>query len=69
MGSELTRSFDLTADRLTITSLAGEPHMYGVTRWIWERVPTIVHLDDRYHAVIGKGDNNGCRTVARVNPL
>jgi hypothetical protein len=53
MGSEFTRSFDLTGDRLTITSVAGEPHMNGVTRWTWERVPDVVHLDDRYRAVVG----------------
>jgi hypothetical protein len=53
MGSEFTRSFDLTGDRLTITSLVGEPHMNGATRWTWERVPVIAHLDDRYRAVVG----------------
>jgi hypothetical protein len=53
MGSEFTRSFDLTYDRLTITSLPGELHMNGVTRWTWERVPAVVHFGDGYRDVVG----------------
>ena len=52
MGSEFTRSFDLTGDRLTITSSAGELHMNGVTRWTLERVPTVAHFEE-YRDVVG----------------
>lgn len=53
MGTEFNRTFELTGDRLTITSLAGEPHTQGVTRWTWERVPTVDNLSDGYRRVIG----------------
>jgi len=53
MGSEFTRSFDLTGDRLTITSIAGELHMNGVTRWTWERVPTVAQFGEGYRDIVG----------------
>jgi hypothetical protein len=53
MGIEFTRSFELTGDRLTVTSLAGEPHAQGVTRWTWERVPIVDNLSENYRKVIG----------------
>ncbi len=53
MGSEFTRSFDLTGDRLMIMSTAGELHMNGVTRWTWERVPTVVNFGVGYREVVG----------------
>ena len=52
-GTELSRTFELAGDILTITSLPGELHAKGVTRWTWERVPTVDHLSDGYRKVIG----------------
>ena len=53
MGSEFMRSFDLTGDRLTITSIAGELHVNGVTRWTWERVPAVVNFGEGYREIVG----------------
>ena len=53
MGRELTRSFDLAGDRLTVTSLPGELHMNGVTRWVWERVPQVRNFGEGYREVVG----------------
>ena len=53
MGVEFARFFDLAADRLTVTSLPGELHMNGVTRWVWERVPTVAQFGESYRQVVG----------------
>jgi hypothetical protein len=53
MGSQFTRSFDLTGDRLTVTSFPGELHMNGVTRWTWERIPTVAPFAEGYRDVVG----------------
>jgi hypothetical protein len=53
MGREMTRPFQLAGDTLTITSAAGEPHVQGVSRWTWERVPTVENLSPTYRRVIG----------------
>ena len=53
MGSEFSRPLDLTGDRLTITSIAGELHMDGVTRWMWERVPTVAHFAEGNRDIVG----------------
>jgi hypothetical protein len=51
-GKELSRSYELDENRLTITSVA-EPYTPAGTRWIWERVPTIDHLSPLYRRVVG----------------
>jgi hypothetical protein len=53
MGTEFSRSFELAGDRLTITSRPGELHAQGVTRWTWERVPTVLNFSDEYAQVVG----------------
>jgi hypothetical protein len=53
MGREFSRSFDLTGDRLTVTSLSGELHMNGVTQWVWERVPMVTNFGEGYREVVG----------------
>jgi hypothetical protein len=53
MGQELTRSYDLKGDRLTVTSAATEPGAHGGTRWIWERVPPVENLSPTYRKVVG----------------
>jgi hypothetical protein len=53
MGSEFTRSFELTGDRLTITATAREPHVAPGTSWRWEKVPHVENLSPTYRQVIG----------------
>lgn len=53
MGTEFSRSIELAGDVLTITSLPGELHAQGVTRWRWERVPAVENLSAGYRQVIG----------------
>jgi hypothetical protein len=53
MGAEFTRSFDVSGNRLTVTSTPGEPHLQGVTRWTWERVPPVENLSPTYRQVVG----------------
>jgi hypothetical protein len=53
MGTEIHRTFELSGDRLTVTSRPGELHTQGVTRWTWERVPNVDNLSDNYRKVIG----------------
>lgn len=52
MGREFSRTFEQTADRVTMTSV-DEPHAQGGTRWTWERVPTIDNLSPLYRQVVG----------------
>ena len=53
MGSRFSRTFEWTGDRLAVTSLPGEPNTRGVTRWTWERVPTVDNLSEGYRSVVG----------------
>lgn len=53
MGRAITRTYDVAADRLAITSMPGEPHVQGTTRWTWERVPPVESLGPTYRRVIG----------------
>lgn len=53
MGKTITRTYDVAAERLTITSMPGEPHVQGTTRWTWERVPAVESLGSTYRRVIG----------------
>ena len=51
-GKELSRSFVLDENRLTITS-TGEPYTARGTRWVWDRVPAIDNLSPLYRNVVG----------------
>jgi hypothetical protein len=53
MGRDVTRTFALTGDRLTLTSTIVEPHQRAVTRWVWERVPPVENLSPGYRQVVG----------------
>jgi hypothetical protein len=52
-GREFSRSFEVTGNRLTVTSAPDEPHLQGVTRWTWERVPPVESVGPTYKQVIG----------------
>ena len=52
-GPEFTRSIEITGDKLVMTSGEGELHRQGITRWTWERVPTVDNLTPGYRRVIG----------------
>ena len=51
-GREITRSFEVDENRLTITA-TGEPFAPTGTRWVWDRVPPIDHLSPLYRNVVG----------------
>jgi hypothetical protein len=54
MGRELTRSFELTGDRLTVTYGDGQHYAPAGTKWTFERVPTADNaLAPTYRKVIG----------------
>jgi hypothetical protein len=53
MGQDLTRSFELKGDRLTVTAPSSEPNSHGGTRWTWERVPPVENLSPTYRKVVG----------------
>jgi hypothetical protein len=53
MGREIARSYEFAHDRLVVTSRPGEPHVRGVTRWTWERVPPVDNLSPTYRSVVG----------------
>jgi len=52
-GRDLTRTFSLQGDLLTIAATAPEPHQRGLTRWVWERVPAVENLSPGYRKVVG----------------
>jgi len=52
MGQKFSRSFELSGDRLTMTSI-DEPHLHAGTRWTWQRVPTVDHLSPFYRQTVG----------------
>jgi hypothetical protein len=51
-GLELSRRYELDGDRLIVTS-ADEPLAQQNARWIWQRVPPVVHLTPEYRQVLG----------------
>jgi hypothetical protein len=53
MGREVTRSFELSGDKLMLTSMPGELHTRGVTRWVWEKVAPVENLTPGYRQVVG----------------
>jgi lipocalin-like protein len=54
MGRELTRSFDLAGDRLTVTYGGSEHYAPSGTKWTFERVPTADNaMAPTYRKVIG----------------
>ncbi|HEV8394172.1 MAG TPA: lipocalin-like domain-containing protein [Vicinamibacterales bacterium] len=53
MGKDVTRTFTLNGDRLTINSSGVEAHQRAATRWVWERVPPVENLSPSYRKVIG----------------
>jgi hypothetical protein len=53
MGRDIARAYALMGDRLVVTSTPGEPHLRGVTRWTWERVPIVEGLSPGYRNVVG----------------
>ena len=54
MGRELTRSFDLAGDRLTVIYGGSEHYAPAGTKWVFERVPTVDNvLAPTYRKVIG----------------
>jgi hypothetical protein len=69
MGGEFSRSFDLAGDILTVTSLPGEPHTQGLTRWTWERVPTVDNLSPGYRNVVGFWEHVVERRVAATGAV
>ena len=53
MGRDVTRSFELAGDKLMLTSMPGELHTRGVTRWVWEKVAPVENLTPGYRQVVG----------------
>jgi hypothetical protein len=53
MGRDWTRTFTIAGDRMTLTSAAVEPHQRGITKWVWEKVPTVDGLGSDYRKVVG----------------
>jgi hypothetical protein len=53
MGKDLTRSFELTEDRLTVTALPDAIGPEKGMRWVWERVPTLENLSAAQRQLTG----------------
>lgn len=51
-GLEFSRRYELTGDRLIITS-TDEPQAQGDVRLTWQRVPTVENLSPAYREVVG----------------
>jgi hypothetical protein len=51
-GLTFSRRYELDGDRLIVTS-ADEPQAQRNARWIWQRVPPVVHLTPEYRQVLG----------------
>lgn len=51
-GLAFSRSYELTGDRLIVTS-TDEPQAQGDVRLTWQRVPTVEHLTPAYREVVG----------------
>jgi hypothetical protein len=57
-GAKFSRTFAVASvpddqDRLTTTSQPGELHSLGITRRVWQRVPTMMGLPQEARAVLG----------------
>lgn len=63
MGRELSRRFEISGDKLTITSL-GELTAPAGTRWTWTRVPNLEGLSEPYRRLIGFWREVSERTIA-----
>jgi Lipocalin-like domain len=64
IGQDLARIYDLSGDRLVITSRPGESNLQGTMRWTWRRVPPIANLDPTYRKLLGFWQWTGERVVA-----
>jgi Lipocalin-like domain len=53
MGQDLVRSYELTGDRLVVTSVAGSIDGHDVMRWTWDRVPELENLTAANRRLIG----------------
>jgi len=53
MGRDITRSYEMTDDRLTITAPADAPGVEKNMRWTWDRVPTLDSLSTAHRQVLG----------------
>ena len=53
MGREITRSYEMTDDRLTITAPPDAPGAEKNMRWTWERVPTLETLSTAHRQLVG----------------
>lgn len=51
-GLKFSRRYELDGDRLIVTS-TDEPLAQRNARWIWQRVPPVVHLTPEYRQVMG----------------
>jgi hypothetical protein len=51
-GIKFARSYEVEGDRLIVTS-TDEPLAQRSARWIWQRVPPVVHLTPEYRQVMG----------------
>ncbi len=53
MGRELTRTYELADDRLTVAAPADAPGPEKNMRWTWERVPTLENLSAAQRRLLG----------------
>jgi hypothetical protein len=53
MGRDLTRSYTLVDDRLTMTALPEAVGTEKGMRWVWERVPTLETLTSAHRQLVG----------------
>jgi hypothetical protein len=53
MGRDLTRSYELADDRLTMTALPDATGTEKGMRWVWERVPTLENLSAAHRQLVG----------------
>jgi hypothetical protein len=53
MGRDITRAYELSEDRLTITAPADAPGAEKNMRWTWDRVPTLDNLSAAQRQVVG----------------
>ena len=53
MGRDLTRSYELADDRLTMTALPDAIGTEKGMRWVWERVPTLENLSAAHRQLVG----------------
>jgi hypothetical protein len=53
MGKELTRSYEIADDRLTVTALPDATGVEKGMRWTWERVPVLENMSAADRQVVG----------------